>query len=72
LVYAALKGVEPGDIRYEKNRIIVGDMVIPTDNDYSIYIDYYFPRITGGTGDRPELSNCSGPGFPQVYQQGGF
>lgn len=45
--FALWKGVKPEDIRYEKNRIIVGDSVIPTDDNYYMLIDYYIPEQSG-------------------------
>ncbi len=45
--FALWKGVNPSRIKYEKNKIIVGDSVIPTDDNYYMLIDYYIPEQSG-------------------------
>ncbi len=47
--YALLEGIDPGNIRLEENRIIMGDISIPTDPRWGILINYYFGQETGGT-----------------------
>jgi len=49
VAFALMNDVSPDDIRYKKNKIIVGDNVIPTDENYVIFIDYYIPRGKGMT-----------------------
>jgi adenylate cyclase len=63
VAFAMIRGVDPHEIQYGKNRVIVGDTVIPVDDDYSIYIDYYFPQITGGIGGSGTLRTIPARGF---------
>lgn len=47
VAFALMKKVSTDDIKYKKEKIIVGDAVIPTDEDYVIFIDYYIPKGKG-------------------------
>jgi len=44
VAFAILKGVPIEKIKYEHKRIQVGKFTIPTDENYMIFINYYFPK----------------------------
>ena len=48
VAFAKIKGVAAEDIKYERNRIVVGDTIIPTDENHYMLIDFYIPRQEGG------------------------
>ncbi len=47
--FAVMKGIKTTDIQFGSSEIIVGDTVIPTNEKYEIFIDYFFPLNTGKT-----------------------
>lgn len=44
--FALMNGVNPSEIKYRENSIVVGDLTIPTDDQYRMLVNYYFPVHT--------------------------
>ncbi|MCD4783419.1 MAG: adenylate/guanylate cyclase domain-containing protein [Candidatus Eremiobacteraeota bacterium] len=61
VAFALINKVSPDDIKYEKEKIIVGDIVIPTNEGYVLYIDYYIPKSKG------MVQNLAARSFYKLY-----
>lgn len=63
--FAFVRGVRPDEIKYLPDKIIIKDIAIPTDKDYTIYINFAGREMLGGES----FSNAFTPiGVKKIFE----